>query len=117
MRAAVSVPGGARSAEMSERSFSTPICTAVWAKAGVATSSAAIEASSNLPFCIFCFLPWAAPRARFVCLNAEISMQLPGVRFDFVVRDGVDHLALLDDIVPVRHRSGDRKSTRLNSSH
>src|SRR3546814_11299928 len=93
---------------MPERSFSTPIFTAVWAKAGVATSIAAIEASSNLPFCIFCFLPCAAPRARFVCLNAEISMQLPGVRFAFVVRDGVDHLALLDDIVPVRHRSGER---------
>src|SRR3546814_16092740 len=76
---------------MPERSFSTPIFTAVWAKAGVATSIAAIEASSNLPFCIFCFLPCAAPRARFVCLNAEISMQLHGVRFDFVVRDGVDN--------------------------
>src|SRR3546814_15486394 len=49
----------------------------------------------------------AAPSARFFCLNTEISMQLPEVRFDVVVQNLIDHLALLDDVVPVRHGGGE----------
>src|SRR3546814_18831819 len=49
----------------------------------------------------------AAPRARFFCLNTEISMQLPEVRFEVVVQNLIDHLALLDDVVPVRHGGGE----------
>src|SRR3546814_8036744 len=49
----------------------------------------------------------AAPSARFFCLNTEISMQLPEVRFEVVVQNLIDHLALLDDVVPLRHGRGE----------
>src|SRR5205823_9598285 len=50
-------------------------------------------------------------------LDAKVLPELVLAGLHFVVREGRNDLALPEQIVAVGHRGGDRKSTRLNSSH
>src|ERR1700744_1335835 len=99
-------PGPPRSAYRPDWSDSAPILTILsWANAKlVAARLSAVPSKNDAAILVFIAVPSVNPSG---CSDAEIGMQFVHIGLQFRVREAVDDLAVLNDVIAVRDGRGE----------